>query len=147
MGKIPEEIQKFLKEGRLAYVATVGPNNEPHVVPKGSLDLLDEMHLIYAELREGQTFRNIQHNPKISVAVVNPLAYRGYEFVGTAEIISRGPEFDMVAYRVATQFSNYSKAKHAVKIKVLYIVDLSMGKDKDKIIPVASDRGAAGEKS
>ena len=139
MAKIPEEIQKFLKEGRLAYVATVGPNNEPHVVPKGSVDLLDETHLIYAELHEGYTFRNLQRSPKISVAVVNPFAYKGYEFIGTAEIISKGPEFEKIADRVATQFSNYSKAKHAVKVTVKYIVDLSMSKEQNKIYPVTSE--------
>jgi hypothetical protein len=124
MARIPDEVKTFLDEGRLAYVATCGRDGRPHLVPKGSVAVLDDEHLVFADLYTGQTRKNLEENPHISVAVVNPAGYVGYEVRGLAEIVERGPAFDAIAARVTHGQMTYHRAKHGVKIRVEEVVEL-----------------------
>ena len=124
MAKIPPEVVEFLQEGHLAYVSTVSPDGTPHCVPKGSVAYLDEEHLVFADLTVGQTRKNVEHNPSVAITVVNPAAYQGYEFSGTAEIVERGKEFDEIAAKVEDGQMDYTNAKHAVKVKVNQIKNI-----------------------
>ena len=125
MAHIPEEAVKFLEEGRLAYVATCSPDGVPHCVPKGSMGQLDEDPLVLADLYEGTTKANLTANPNIAVAIVNPPAYRGYLFKGVATLIEPGPEFDAIAAKVQRGQLNFNRAKHAVKIKVTDVAEMT----------------------
>ena len=124
MARIPEEVKTFLEEGRLAYVATCSRDGRPHVVPKGSVAVLDDEHLVFADLYAGTTRKNLVENPRIAVAIVNPAGYIGYEIRGRAEIVERGPSFDEIAARVTHGQMIYHRAKHAVKIRVEEVVEL-----------------------
>ncbi len=124
MAKIPEEAKNFIEEGRLAYVATCSRDGRPHVVPKGSLAVLDDEHLVFADLYTGLTRRNLEENPRIAVVIVNPAAYTGYEIRGRAEMIERGPLFDQLAAKVTHGQMMYHRAKHAVKIRIDEVVEL-----------------------
>ena len=46
---IPKHVQDFLP-GKLAWVATASRDGHPNVTPKGSLKLLDEHHVLFADL-------------------------------------------------------------------------------------------------
>ena len=125
--KIPDEVKSFIEEGRLAYVATTDKLGIPNVVPKGTIAVLDDEHLIFADLFAGKTRRNLEENPVISIAIVNQAAYRGYQLKGRAQLISRGPFFDDVKKRIEGGQLKYPQAKYAVKIKVERIYDISLG--------------------
>ena len=124
MAKIPLDVKTFLDEGRLAYVATCSRDGRPHVVPKGSVAVLDDEHLVFADLYTGATRKNLEANPRIAVAIVNPAGYIGYEICGQAQIVERGPAFDEIAARVTHGQMTYHRAKHAVKIRVEEVVEL-----------------------
>ena len=125
MARIPEEVVTFLDEGRLAYVATTGPDGAPHCVPKGSMGVLDEEHLVFADLYAGATKSNLESSPHIAITIVNPPAYRGYQFKGTATVIPRGPEFDAIAAKVQRGQLSFNRAKHAVKVRVTEVIEMS----------------------
>jgi len=124
MARIPEAVQQFLEEGRLAYVATASPEGVPHCVPKGSMDTLDDETLIFADLYSGVTQANIESNPNVAVTIVNPPAYRGYLFKGTASIVPRGEKFDEIAAKAARCQLHYKRAHHLVTVHVEQVVDL-----------------------
>ena len=125
MAHIPEDAVTFLDEGRLAYVATTSGAGEPNCVPKGSMGVLDDEHLVFADLYEGTTMRNLQANGRIAVTIVNPAAYRGYQFKGTATLIPPGGDFDAIAARVQRGQLNFNRAKYAVKVHVEEVVEMS----------------------
>ena len=125
MARIPEEAVTLLEEGRLAYVATASPDGLPNCVPKGSMGTLDDEHLVFADLYEGTTKRNLEANPRIAVTIVNPPAYRGYQFKGTATLVPRGEEFDQIAAGVQRGQLNFNRAKYAVKIHVEEVTEMT----------------------
>ena len=49
MVSIPKVVQEFIP-GKLAWVATASTDGMPNVTPKGSLKLLDDTHVVFADL-------------------------------------------------------------------------------------------------
>ena len=91
---ITEEIKNFVNFQKLGYVATVSDDNTPNLSPKGTIIVLDESHLAFADIQSPKTVENLKHNPSIEVNVVDPFSRRGYRFKGIAEIISSGDKFN-----------------------------------------------------
>lgn len=132
MAKLTEEIKEFLGEGRLAYVATCGGDGIPNVVPKGSLGILDDEHLVFADLYSQKTRKNIEENPRVAVSIVNPPAYRGYQFKGTAEVLDSGAAFERAVDLVDSVRMDPAKVRYAVVIKIDEIYDLAPGPNSGK---------------
>ena len=93
---ITEKIKNFVNFQKLGYVATISADNTPNLSPKGTIMVLDESHLSFADIHSPQTVENLKHNPSIEINVVDPFSRRGYRFKGIAEIISTGDKFDKI---------------------------------------------------
>lgn len=78
MGK---EVIEFIRGHRPALLATVSPEGVPNIAPKGSLTVLDDERLVYADLVEGRTSRNIRARPEVAVVVMDPTG-SGYQIKG-----------------------------------------------------------------
>ena len=99
MAYLSEEMKRLVERQRLGFVATVCPDGTPNVSPKGSLRVLDDEHLIFADLRSPKTVSNLKDNPMVEVNVVDPFTRKGYRFKGRAKVYQTGPEFDrLVAF-------------------------------------------------
>jgi hypothetical protein len=81
MVKMPAEVMEFIRGHRPALVATISPDGMPNVAPKGSLTVLDDEHLVFADLMAGRTSRNIVLDPHVSVLVLGPDG-KGYKMRG-----------------------------------------------------------------
>ena len=94
MGILTEDMQRVVREQRLGYVATVGPDGSPNLSPKGTTTVWDDEHLIFADIRSPRTIANLRHNPALEINVVDPISRKGYRFKGTATVLAEGPLFD-----------------------------------------------------
>ena len=97
MAIITDDMARMIAELRLCYVATVTPEGRPNLSPKGSLRVVDEDHIAFADIMSPATMRNLRSNPYIEVNLVHPFLRRGYRFKGRAEIATEGPIYDLVA--------------------------------------------------
>ena len=93
---ITEEIKIFVNFQKLGYVATISDDNTPNLSPKGTIMVLDESHLVFADIQSPKTIENLEHNPSIEINIVDPFSRRGYRFKGIAEIISSGDKFNEI---------------------------------------------------
>src|SRR5262249_2303732 len=93
MLKLSEEMKALVERQRLGFVATVCPDGSPNLYPKGTVCVLDDEHLIFADIRSPGTVSNLRMNPGIEVNVVDQFLRKGYRFKGTAQVIDGGPEF------------------------------------------------------
>ena len=93
---ITEKIGKFVSQQKLGFVATVSPNGTPNLSPKGTISVLDENTLVFANIRSPQTIENLEKNPSIEINIVDPFSRRGYRFKGIAKIISDGEEYNKI---------------------------------------------------
>jgi PPOX class F420-dependent enzyme/OxyR family protein len=102
----------YLQSQRLGRLATVGPDDQPHVVPVGfhynpDLDTIDIGGHNFARRKK---FRDVQHNPRVAFVVddvpsVNPWTVRGIEIRGEVEVLQTGgteimPGFDPEMFRI-----------------------------------------------
>jgi pyridoxamine 5'-phosphate oxidase family protein len=103
----------YLQGQRMARIATVGANGQPHVVPvafrynpeTGTIDIGG--HNGFAKRKK---WRDVKNNPKVAVVIddivsVNPWKVRGIEIRGEAEVLMAGgqsivPSFDPEMFRI-----------------------------------------------
>lgn len=130
---IPKYVQDFLP-GKLAWVATVSRDGEPNVTPKGSLRLLDESHVLFADLFSLKTRRNLTESAKIAVTVVDPATAKGYQLKGTAEVLSSGELFEETSKAMKAVPKDLPRVSHVVKITVESVFDQSVGAEAGKQI-------------
>jgi pyridoxamine 5'-phosphate oxidase family protein len=106
-----EEIN-YLQTQRLARIATVGPDGQPHVVPVGfrynpETDTVDIGGHDFAQRKK---WRDVEQNPRVAVVIddvasVSPWTVRGIEIRGKAERLLTGGEaviagFDAEMFRI-----------------------------------------------
>ena len=126
MAKIPNNIQEFIK-GKMAWVSTASPDGVPNATPKGSVKVLDDEHVVFADLFSRKTRENLQKNPKVAVTVVDEKTYTGYQLKGTAELLMNSPLFDQTAEDLKKAPMKLPPLKYVVKIAVEAIYDQSVG--------------------
>jgi uncharacterized protein len=127
MAKLTEEMKDMLSKLAPASVATASSDGMPNVVAIGSINVLDDEHLLFATIFTVKTLRNLQENPKIAVAVIDGKNYKGYQFKGTAELLNQGPIYDNVVKEIEKAPMKLPRPQYAVKIKVEEIFNLSPG--------------------
>ena len=118
MATLTEDMKGMVAGLRLCYVATVTPEGKPNLSPKGSLKVLDDEHLAFADIMSPATMRNLKTNPAIEVNLVDPFLRRGYRFKGTCEIHREGAVFDSVANELWVREGRQYPVNAVVRIKV-----------------------------
>ena len=117
MTEISNEIRSFVNFQKLGYVATVSADNTPNLSPKGTIIVIDESHLAFADIRSPQTIENLQDNHSVEINVVDPFQRLGYRFKGDGKIINEGSEFDKI-------LDYYINAGIKSKINSVVVVDV-----------------------
>ena len=117
MKTISEEIKNFVNSQKLGYVATVSNDGTPNLSPKGTIVVMNESTLVFADIRSPQTIQNLQNNPSVEINVVDPFQRLGYRFKGECKIINEGPEFDKI-------LDYYANVGIKSKINSVVIVDV-----------------------
>jgi predicted pyridoxine 5'-phosphate oxidase superfamily flavin-nucleotide-binding protein len=94
MGVLSDEMKRVIARQRLGFVATVCPDGTPNLSPKGTLSVLDDDHLVFADLRSPGTVANLRVNPSVEVNVVDHFVRKGYRLKGKARVIDGGEELE-----------------------------------------------------
>ena len=133
MVSIPKHVQEFFP-GKMAWVATATRDGEPNVTPKGTARLLDDQHVVFADLYSLKTRQNLEQNPRVAVTAIDPAAAIGYQIKGTAELVSSGPLYDQMAEQLKQSSPSLPSPNYVVKIAVDSVYDQSVGPDAGKQI-------------
>src|SRR5208283_5692300 len=92
MVSIPKEVQEFFA-GKMGWVATSTIDGEPNVTPKGTVQVLDDQHVVFGDLFSLKTRANLEQNPRVAVTVIDPGTAKGYQIKGRAELLTSGALF------------------------------------------------------
>jgi len=133
MARIPKEVQEFLK-GKMAWVATAASDGMPNTTPKGSVRVIDDEHVIFADLFSRKTRENLRANPKVAVTVADMTTYKGYQIKGSAEILESGLLFERMAEEIKKAPMKLPPLQYVVQITVEAVYDQSVGPDAGKQI-------------
>jgi predicted pyridoxine 5'-phosphate oxidase superfamily flavin-nucleotide-binding protein len=115
MTKLSEEAKKIIAEFGPALIATASKAGKPNVSPKGSFRVLDDEHVVFANIASPRTIANLRENPQLSAIVFDPTTRKGCRIWGKAEIVDSGPLFDSMS---AEYVARKMKVKHLVKVAV-----------------------------
>lgn len=96
MTEFNTEIKNFVNFQKLGYVATVSSDGTPNLSPKGTIAILDDSRLVFANIRSPKTIENLTKNPSIEINVIDPFSRLGYRFKGLAKILSDGEDFENI---------------------------------------------------
>jgi predicted pyridoxine 5'-phosphate oxidase superfamily flavin-nucleotide-binding protein len=113
--KMSKEVKNAVAECSPAIVATVNKAGKPNVSAKGSLRVIDDEHLLFADIRSPRTITNLRENPQVAVICLNPATRKGCRIWGRAEIMTSGDLFDQLTKEYA---GKNMKVNHVVKITV-----------------------------
>jgi hypothetical protein len=124
MPKLTDKMKELVERQRLGFVATVCPDGTPNLSPKGTVCVLDDEHLIFADIRSPGTVSNLRTNPNIEVNVVDHLARKGYRFKGTAQVLEADDDFE----RYVAFFSNRGLVDAPRRIRAVVIVQVDQAR-------------------
>ena len=96
MIEFDDELKKLVNFQKLGYVATVSSDGTPNLSPKGTIAILDDSRLVFANIRSPKTIENLTNNPSIEINVIDPFSRMGYRFKGLAKILSDGKDFENI---------------------------------------------------
>ena len=96
MIEFDDELKKLVNFQKLGYVATVSSDGTPNISPKGTIAILDDSRLVFANIRSPKTIENLTNNPSIEINVIDPFSRTGYRFKGLANILSDGEDFENI---------------------------------------------------
>jgi len=118
MVKLTEEAKRLIVEFVPVFVATANKDGKPNVAPKGPLRILDDEHIIFAEMGRFYTLANLRENPQLSVIAFDHSTSKGCRIWGKAKIIYSGNLFETIS----TELTTYEKIKYLVEVTVEEVV-------------------------
>jgi predicted pyridoxine 5'-phosphate oxidase superfamily flavin-nucleotide-binding protein len=117
MGALSDEMKRVVGRQKLGFIATVCPDGTPNLSPKGTLRVLDDDHLAFADIRSPGTVANLRANPNIEVNVVDPFVRKGYRFKGTATVVEAGAELErLLAHFTSSELSDAPRRIRAIVV-------------------------------
>jgi predicted pyridoxine 5'-phosphate oxidase superfamily flavin-nucleotide-binding protein len=91
MVKIPNEIKEFIEKQGIFAVGTIGTNNLPNVSPR-IFFRIDEDVIYWLDFFKHKSYKNIQANPWVTIAVFNKDDLKGFQFRGIVSFITDEPQ-------------------------------------------------------
>ncbi|MGB6499843.1 MAG: pyridoxamine 5'-phosphate oxidase family protein [Thermoplasmata archaeon] len=117
-------MQRVVREQRLGFVATVSADGSPNVSPKGSLTVLDDDHLVFADVESPHTVLNLSKNPRTEINVVDPLVRKGYRFRGSATVLHTGDQYWKILEMYKTEGADVRRVRSVIIVKVDHVAPL-----------------------
>lgn len=141
MGILTAAMQEAVERQRLGFVATVCPDGTPSLSPKDTTMVLDDDHLVFADIGSSRTADNLLHNPAVEINVVDVCDRKGWRFRGRARLLVGGPTFDRIETRYRDRGVG-AEIHHLVIVRVEHAVPLvspvySTGASEDDAAPPA----------
>jgi predicted pyridoxine 5'-phosphate oxidase superfamily flavin-nucleotide-binding protein len=136
--RLTEDMRRIVDEQRLAFVATVNADGTPNLSPKGTIAVLDDEHLVFADLASPHTIENLRRDPSTELNVVDPVTRKGYRFAGRAAVYGDGDRFQQLVEFFSEGPRAVSRPHERIKHVVVVSVDRSL-----PLVSPAYDAGAS----
>jgi predicted pyridoxine 5'-phosphate oxidase superfamily flavin-nucleotide-binding protein len=119
MPKLSEEVKKIIAEYGPALIATASKEGKPNVSPKGSFRVLDDEHVVFANIASPRTMANLKENPQLMAIILDRSTRKGCRIWGRVEILESGDLFDSISAEFTPRGMN---VKQLIKVKVEELV-------------------------
>ena len=121
MGILNDSMKQLVERQWLGFVATVSPDGCPNLSPSVTLCVLDDDHLLFADIRSPGTVANLRANSGVEINVVDHLVRKGYRFKGTGAVHESGVEFE----RLRDVFASRGTFDAPRRIRAVVVVEVT----------------------
>ncbi len=126
MATLTADMKRVIAEQKLGFVATVSADGSPNLSPKGTMLVLGDDSIMFADIRSPATIANLGLNPRMKINFVDFFSRTGYRFKGEARVVPRGtPEFTEL-------FARFPKSKLGDRYRAIVVMRVT------KITPLVS---------
>ena len=132
MGILTADMRRVIAEQKLGFVATVSRDGTPNLSPKGTMLVLDDDRIMFAEIRSPATIANLAANPRMEINFVDQFSRKGYRFKGTAEVVPRG------AREFAALIEHFASSRLLERIRAIVVLQVA------RVAPLTSPAYDAG---
>jgi len=115
MAKLSDEAKKAIGEIHPAVVASASKSGKPNVSAKGSLRVLNDDNVVFADVASPRTLANLKENPQVSVMCLDAAQHHSCRIWGVAQVITSGTLFEDLKKEFAARKMS---VKNIVKIAV-----------------------------
>ena len=115
MTMLTDEAKKAIGDIRPSLVATASRTGKPNVSAKGSMRVLDDEHVLFADIASPRTTANIKENPQVTIICLDAAARKGCRLWGKGTILSSGELFEQLTAEYAEK---NMQVKNAIKVAV-----------------------------
>lgn len=103
----------------LCWLATVSADGQPNVSPKELFAVVDDDHLVIANLASPVSATNIRAEPRVCVSLIDVFAQKGFKLTGHAnDIRADEPEFAQWAAPVLIQAGDRFTVRSVFRVRV-----------------------------
>jgi len=117
---LSQEMICILEKQRLGFVATVSPDGQPNLSPKGTFVVIDNSTIAFGEIRSPSTLANLKISPFVEVNFVDPFSRKGFRAKGHATIAAVDTEGYRQYIKLFERWASLgSRIRHIVVISVV----------------------------
>lgn len=87
---LDEQVRQSISANVLCWLATVDTHGQPHVSPKEVFAMVDDQHVVIANIASPHTVRNIAINPQVCLSFVDVFVQKGFKLQGLAHTVASG---------------------------------------------------------
>lgn len=89
------DVRAAAKRSVLCWLATVDAAGQPNVTPKELFAVVDDAHLVIANIASPGSATNVAANPKVCVSFVDVFRQKGFKVIGVAtDVVPSDPTFE-----------------------------------------------------
>ena len=118
MVTLTDDMRAVIQSAHLCFAATVTPEGQPNLSPKGTIRVWDEHHLFFLDIASPGTRRNLRRNPCMELNVVEHLSRRGYRFFGRASLHRDDSVWTEARRRILAEEKTEYPAENVVLLEV-----------------------------
>jgi hypothetical protein len=143
VGVINPEMRRVVEEQRLGFAATICEDGTANLSPKGTVTVLDDERLMFADIASPQTVKNLRANPSIEINVVDPVIRKGYRFKGRGTVVDAGEQFDELLER----FTSGPRIVRDAKVRIHHLIVIEVQRALPLVSPAYDEDLTEGEVS
>ncbi len=129
-----DEVKNLVQGVKVVYVATATREGIPHIAASEGMTFLDGDQVVFRAWFCIKTVGNLQENPRLSLAVLNPETREGYQLFGELERIEKGAMLDGFAFEKEREWAGYPQAEHQLFIRIKAVSHLTSGAHSDEVV-------------
>jgi general stress protein 26 len=127
-----DKVRRVLERAKVVFVATANGEGDTHIAAEEGLILRSEGQAFFRAWFCLKTLQNLQENPKVSLAVLDPKTKEGYQLLGEVERIEEGAILNGYVPEKEMEWGGYPRAEHQLLIRLQKISHLTSGAHSDE---------------